>query len=180
MWQVLVNDVSTRDMKLSTSCKTWCSSGLSWVWLAVLIIAIDRYSKWWVVQHLVFQQPLTVWPFFDLTLAYNKGAAFSFLHSASGWQHILLGGLAMVVSVAVLVWLRRLPRNAYWMNTALCLILGGALGNAWDRVLYGYVIDFLSFHWGSWYFAIFNVADSAICVGAFMVMVRWSFASSDR
>ncbi|VVC76243.1 Lipoprotein signal peptidase [Aquicella siphonis] len=153
--------------------KKYLGSGWVWLWLAVIVIVIDRYSKIWVVHHLVYQEPLRLLPFFNLTLAYNTGAAFSFLHSASGWQNWFLGGLALLVSIIVLVWLSRLPARAYWMNIALCLVLGGALGNAWDRILYGYVIDFLSFHWGGWHFAIFNIADSAICAGAFMIFAYW-------
>jgi len=167
------------DMTITSTSKKILRSGLTSLWMTALVIFIDRLSKWWVLQHLTFQEPMQVLPIFNLTLAYNKGAAFSFLHSASGWQHIFLGGLALVVSVIIVVWLCRLPKNAYWMNTALCLILGGALGNAWDRVLYRYVIDFLSFHWGNWYFAIFNIADSAICVGTSMIIISWMFAAKE-
>lgn len=149
------------------------NNGLIWCWLAIAVLLLDRYSKMWVVANLRFQEPLEILPFFNLTLAYNTGAAFSFLHSASGWQNWFLGGLAFVVSAMIVVWLARSERKAVWNNLAYCLILGGALGNAWDRMLYGYVIDFLSFHLGGWHFAIFNLADSAICVGAFMLIVNW-------
>jgi signal peptidase II len=154
------------------------TSGLSWLWLALLVIFIDRYSKIWVVNHLNFQEPIQVLPFFNLTLAFNTGAAFSFLDKASGWQNGLLGGVAVFVSVLMLYWLTQLSVRAYWMCIAISLILGGALGNAWDRFLHGYVIDFLSFHLGNWYFAIFNLADSAICVGAFMIFFYWTFCQS--
>lgn len=147
--------------------------GLAGIWISILVIIIDRYTKIWVLQHLTFQEPLRILPFFNLTLAYNTGAAFSFLHTASGWQNWFLGGLAFIISCLILVWLAKLPARSYWVMTALCLILGGAIGNAWDRILYGYVIDFLSFHLGDWHFAIFNIADSAICVGAFMLMIHW-------
>lgn len=153
--------------------KKLCSSGIAMLWISVLVIIIDRCTKIWVVDHLSFHEPLYVLPFFNLTLAYNTGAAFNFLHNASGWQNWFLGGLAFIVSVIVVGWLTRLSAREYWMTTALCLVLGGALGNAWDRILYGYVIDFLSFHLGDWHFAIFNVADSAICVGAFMIFCYW-------
>lgn len=153
--------------------KNLTSSGLIWLWLTILIIAIDRYSKIWVVDHLTLYEPLAVLPVFNLTLAYNTGAAFSFLHSMSGWQNWVLGGLAFVVSVGVLGWLAKLPARSWWMNISLCLILAGALGNAWDRLHYGYVVDFLSFHLGAWHFAIFNIADSAICIGAVMLLWSW-------
>lgn len=153
--------------------KKYVNSGLLWVWIAIAVLLIDRYSKVWVVDHLRFQEPLEILPFFKLTLAYNTGAAFSFLHSANGWQNWFLGGLAFVVSAVILIWLARSDYKSIWNNLAYCLILGGALGNAWDRISYGYVIDFLSFHLNSWHFAIFNLADSAICVGAFMLIVNW-------
>lgn len=151
------------------------ASGLSFIWIAGLVIFIDRMSKLWVVKHLELYQPMAILPVFNLTLAYNRGAAFSFLHSANGWQNILLGSFAILVSGIVLVWLYQLPRRSYWMNTALCLILGGALGNAVDRALKGYVTDFLDFHWGNMHFAIFNLADSAICIGAIMISLHWLF-----
>lgn len=149
------------------------STGLSWLWITVLVIAIDRYTKMAVIEHLMFMQPFTVLPFFNLTLAFNTGAAFSFLHSMSGWQNIFLSSLAFIASVIVIFWLAKLPARARWMNVALCLILAGALGNAWDRMLFGFVVDFLDFHIGAWHFAIFNIADSAICVGAFMLFWSW-------
>ena len=95
--------------------------------------------------------------------------------TASGWQNGLLGGLAVIVSVLILFWLVQLPLRAYWTCIALTLVLGGALGNAWDRLLYSHVIDFFDFHLGDWHFAIFNVADSAICVGAFMLILQWTY-----
>ena len=134
---------------------------------------VDRYSKSWVVAHLTFQEPLEVLSYFNLTLAYNTGAAFSFLHSASGWQNIFFSGMAFIISTAVIVWLYKTPARERWLCAALALILAGAIGNAWDRLLYGYVIDFLDFHYQGWHFAIFNIADSAICVGAFMLCVYW-------
>lgn len=149
------------------------STGLSWLWIAILVIAIDRYVKIWMVQHLTYQEPMQILPVFNLTLYYNTGAAFSFLHNASGWQNWFLGSLAFIVSFIIVCWLAKSPARERWMNIALCLILGGALGNAWDRISYHHVIDFLSFHLGSWHFAIFNTADSAICVGACMLFLGW-------
>jgi len=149
------------------------SSGLVWLWLVVLLVAVDRYSKFWVTHHLSFFEPFKILPIFNLTLAYNTGAAFSFLHSASGWQNWVLSSLAVIISGGVLVWLSRLRAYEAWMSIALCLILTGALGNAWDRLYYGYVVDFLDFHWGDWHFAIFNIADTAICIGAFMLFWEW-------
>lgn len=149
------------------------NTGIRWLWVAILLIALDRYSKVWAVQHLIFQSPVNILPFFDVTLVYNTGAAYSFLDNASGWQNIFFAGLAGVVSIAIIVWLSRIKVTAWWLSIALCLILGGALGNAWDRLQYQYVVDFLSFYWGSWHFAIFNIADAGISVGAFMLFVQW-------
>lgn len=151
------------------------NTGLRWLWLAIAVIAIDQYSKWWVTTHLAYLQPVYVLPVFNLTLAHNTGAAFSFLHAQSGWQNVFLGSLAAVISIGILIWLSRLPHKARLVPIALCLILGGALGNAWDRINYQFVVDFLSFHWGDWYFAIFNLADSAISVGAGLLFLHWAF-----
>jgi signal peptidase II len=148
-------------------------TGLCWLWLAILIILLDQCAKSWVMTHLMLGEPLMLLPILNLTLAYNTGAAFSFLHTASGWQNIVFGGLAGTVSVFIIYWLFTLSWRIYWLNIALCFILGGALGNAIDRIRYGYVIDFFDFHLGSWHFAIFNIADSAICVGGFMLILHW-------
>ena len=153
--------------------KRFVSTGLFWLWLTVAVVTMDRWSKAWVTDHLYAFNPLELTSFLNLTLAYNTGAAFSFLHAASGWQNWLFGMLAAVVSIFIIVWLSRLPRQAWWQCVAMCLILAGALGNAWDRAIYGYVIDFIDFHYQDWHFAIFNIADSAICVGAAMLVFCW-------
>jgi signal peptidase II len=153
--------------------KKFMSSGLSWLWIAVLVIVIDHYAKMWMVNNLTYQEPLRILPVFNLTLAFNTGAAFSFLHNASGWQNWFLCSLAFIVSFIILGWLSNSPSRDRWMNISLCLVLGGALGNVWDRISYHYVIDFLSFHLGNWHFAIFNTADAAICIGAFMLFLGW-------
>lgn len=153
--------------------RVW-SSGLVWLLLSVMVLLLDRGSKIWMMDALMPGESLPLLPFLNFTLAYNTGAAFSFLHNASGWQHFFLGGLAVGVTLIILVWLSRLPRRDWWHNIALTLILAGALGNAFDRVLYGHVVDFIDFHLGDWHFAIFNVADSAICIGAFMLILLWA------
>ena len=153
-------------------------SGLAWSWLAIGVLAVDQYTKWWVQHHLVWLTPYPVLPFLNLTLVYNKGAAFSFLHSASGWQNGLLGGLSVVVSIVIVGWLSVLRSNARSESIALNLILAGACGNVLDRLSDGYVIDFLDFHWYAWHFAIFNVADSAICVGTILLIWRWGMTLS--
>ncbi|MBA3660369.1 MAG: lipoprotein signal peptidase [Gammaproteobacteria bacterium] len=154
--------------------KKLATTGLAWLFIAILCVGLDRYAKLWMLSNLNLYESLPVTSFFNLTLAFNTGAAFSFLHSASGWQNILFGGLAFAVSVAIIVWLSRISVKDRLTSMGLSFILGGAIGNAWDRIQYGYVIDFLDFHWGDWHFAIFNTADSAICLGAFLLLLQWA------
>ena len=117
-------------------------------------------------------------PFVNLTLTHNTGAAFSLLHRAGGWQRWLFAALAVVVSIAIVIWLKRLPRNARWTAAGLALVLGGALGNLWDRLAHGYVVDFIDFYYGEWHWPAFNVADSAITLGAVMLVAEVVFARS--
>lgn len=136
-----------------------------WLWLSLLVIVIDQYSKNLITQHLMLHEPFAVLPHLNFTLFHNTGAAFSFLGSAGGWQRWLFAVVAIVISGAVLKWLYKLPREQNRQACAFALILGGALGNLYDRMVYGYVIDFFDFYIGTWHFAVFNVADSAICLG---------------
>lgn len=144
---------------------------LGWLWLTVLVLVLDQASKVYFDSALQMYQQIVVIPdYFSWTLAYNAGAAFSFLADSSGWQRWLFALIAVVVSVVLVVWLKRLGRNDTWLAIALALVLGGALGNLYDRVVYGHVIDFILVHWQNrWYFPAFNLADSAICVGAVML-----------
>ena len=160
-------------MRQSKTMSGIAKSGLQWLWVALLLIVVDRYTKIWVTHHLVFQEPVKFLPFLDFTLAYNTGAAFSFLDRASGWQNWLFGLLAAGVSLFIFFWLAKIKAKDRWLAIALCLILGGAIGNVWDRMLYHYVIDFLAFHLENWRFAVFNVADAGISVGAFMLLIHW-------
>ena len=109
---------------------------------------------------------MPVFSWFNLTLQHNTGAAFSFLHDAGGWQRWFFAGVAVAISGALAVWLYRMPRGQWLLALGLGLILGGALGNLWDRLALGYVVDFISVHYGGRYFPAFNLADSAISVGA--------------
>jgi signal peptidase II len=102
-------------------------------------------------------------------LAHNSGAAFSFLANQGGWQRWFFAGIALVVSVALVIWLKKLPRSNRWLAIALALILGGAIGNVYDRIVLGHVVDFLDVYWGRAHFPAFNIADSAITVGAIMM-----------
>ena len=144
---------------------------LGWLLLSVLVLVIDQVSKAHFEGSLeMFQQIVVIPDYFSWTLAYNTGAAFSFLADSSGWQRWLFALIAVVVSAVLVVWLKRLGRNDTWLAIALALVLGGALGNLYDRIALGHVIDFILVHWQNrWYFPAFNFADSAICVGAIML-----------
>lgn len=145
------------------------NSGLRWLWVTVIVLILDRVTKILAEKYLMAHVAFPVIPFFNLTLSYNKGAAFSFLDSASGWQGWIFGGIAVLVSVVILVWLARISKNQKWLSISLTLIVGGALGNLWDRLSYGRVVDFIDLYISYLHWPVFNIADSAICVGAFML-----------
>jgi signal peptidase II len=144
----------------------------------MLVVIADQATKEYITRHFGEFEFRTVLPVLDITRMHNVGAAFSFLASASGWQRWLFIGLAAGVSVAIIVWLCRLPRSGNPLLAAgLSLVLGGALGNLIDRVRLGHVIDFIHFHWDRAYFPAFNVADSAITVGAAFLLLDALFDS---
>ena len=139
----------------------------SWLLLSVLVVLADQASKYYIIQHFGEFEHITLLPVLDVTRMHNVGAAFSFLASASGWQRWVFIGLAGIVSAGIIVWMLRLRERAHGLLACgLALVLGGALGNVIDRIRLGYVIDFIHFHWDRAYFPAFNVADSAITVGA--------------
>lgn len=142
-----------------------------WLWLSALVIGLDQLTKWVAERLLTLHQPVPVLPFFNWTLVYNEGAAFSFLAQAGGWQRWLFLLLSLAVSVGLTVWLARLKPGQHWLAAALALILGGAVGNLIDRACYGHVIDFIELYYRHWYWPAFNVADSAITVGAVMLVI---------
>jgi signal peptidase II len=144
---------------------------LAWLWLSLLVLVVDQATKLYFNNALSMYQQIVVIPdYFSWTLAYNTGAAFSFLADSSGWQRWLFALIAVVVSAVLVVWLKRLGRNETWLAVALALVLGGALGNLYDRVVLGHVVDFILVHWKNvHHFPAFNVADSAITVGAVML-----------
>lgn len=146
-------------------------SGLLWLPVTVAVIALDQFVKLWIVQHLALYRTVRVLPVLDVTLTYNRGAAFSFLAQESGWQKWLFAGLAVVVAAGIVLWLRRLrARSQGLLCLSLTLILGGALGNLIDRLRIGHVVDFILAHWHGVYFPwAFNIADSAITVGAVLL-----------
>ena len=144
---------------------------LAGLWLSAMVIALDQATKHWFEANFSLYQKVEVIPdYFAWTLAYNTGAAFSFLADHSGWQRWLFAAIAIGVSVVLVVWLKRLTASETWLAVALALVLGGALGNLYDRVVLGHVVDFILVHWQNrWYFPAFNIADSAITVGAVML-----------
>lgn len=156
---------------IETVHPTGARGALRWLWLAAAVVAADQLTKWLAAHYLPYATPVPLTPFLNLTLVHNTGAAFSFLSTASGWQRWLFTGLAAGVSGVIVAWLRRLPAQARWQAAALALVLGGALGNLIDRVVHGYVVDFIDFHYLQWHFPAFNLADSAITVGAALLVV---------
>ena len=142
---------------------------LKWLGVGALVIVLDQLSKLWISSHFVYAESYVVTGFFNLVLAHNTGASFSMLSDAGGWQRWLFSGIAMAASAWIL-WLLRKHRQETLFCIALALILGGALGNLIDRLMFGYVVDFLDFHWDEHHFAAFNVADSAINIGAALLL----------
>jgi signal peptidase II len=152
---------------------------LPWFALAVVVILLDHYTKALATANLEYGQPVRVFWWFNLTLQHNTGAAFSFLKDAGGWQRYFFSIVAAIISAVLAVWLYVMPRGQWLLALGLGLILGGALGNLWDRLALGYVVDFISVHYENHYFPAFNIADSAISVGAACMLLD-SFIHRDR
>ena len=153
---------------------------LRWYAVAVLVIVLDQYTKLLAESDLDYGRPVEVFSWFNLTLQYNTGAAFSFLSDAGGWQRYFFSGVALLISVALVIWLYTMPRSDKLLAAALALILGGALGNLWDRLVLGHVVDFISVHYGGYYFPAFNIADAAISVGAALMIFDSLFGRQGR
>ena len=139
-----------------------------WLVVAAVVVAADLATKAWVSHAFIPGDVLEVTPFFNLVLTHNSGAAFSFLAGAGGWQRWFFTAIAIAISVGIVVLLPR--QRDPWLSAALALVLGGALGNLYDRVTLGYVVDFVQLHAGGYYFPAFNVADSAITVGVTLLV----------
>ena len=143
----------------------WC-----W-WLSGSVVVLDQVTKFLAETLLTFHQPVPVLSWFNLLLTYNTGAAFSFLADAGGWQRWFFLGLGLLISIGLIVWLRRLQPTEKWLAAALALILGGAIGNLIDRAWLGQVIDFIQLYYQRWYWPAFNIAHSAITVGAVLLVL---------
>jgi len=142
-----------------------------WLLLSALVIVLDQLSKAWIINHFAYGETYTVLSVFNLVLAHNTGAAFSFLNDAGGMQRWLFSIIAICASAWIILLLRK-HRAQVLFSLSLSMILGGALGNLVDRLSYGYVVDFLSFHWDEHYFPAFNLADSAITCGAILLILE--------
>lgn len=151
-------------------------NALPWWLMAVGVVVLDQVTKLLANAQLELHRAVAVTPFFNLTLMYNEGAAFSFLADAQGWQRWFFIVLSSVVSAVLVVWLTRLERRERWLAVGLALVLGGAVGNLIDRVAYGHVVDFIQVYYQRWYWPTFNVADSAISVGATVLIASSLFS----
>lgn len=147
-----------------------------WFFLSLLVILADQASKYWALSSLVAYQPEPLMPMVNFTLAYNTGAAFSFLSGVGGWHRWFFAVFSTIMSVVLVVWLIRLPSRAVLQCLALSLILGGAIGNLYDRAVLGHVVDFIDVYYQNHHWPVFNIADSAICLGVFFLILDMGFA----
>lgn len=142
-----------------------------WLLIASLVFILDRVTKYLVISYLTLEEPINILPIFNLRFTFNTGAAFNFLDQASGWQEWLFGIIAIGVSIFLIIWQLKIPVKYLWLKIATALVLGGTLGNLYDRIIYHKVIDFLDFYFKQWHYPVFNIADSAICIGATMLII---------
>lgn len=155
------------------------NSGLRWLWLTLVCLVLDQVTKHWVAGYFDLGESLNILPIFSLTYVHNLGAAFSFLADQGGWQRWFFTTIAAIASIVFIVWLAKTPKSQTILSIAFALMLSGAMGNLIDRVLFGYVIDFLDFHWSGNHFPAFNVADSVIFIGA-ALMILDSFTAESK
>jgi len=155
------------------------SPNVKWLWISLLVVALDQVTKHIAEAQLIPHQAVNLLPFFDWYLTYNTGAAFSFLADAGGWQRWLFTAIAIVMSVLIVQWIRKLPAEETLTAISLSLILGGAIGNLIDRIFLGHVIDYIQVWLGTYPFPAFNIADAAISVGAALLILS-SFTSMGK
>ena len=148
------------------------TGNLRWLWLSLGLLVADQLTKWAALAGLEYARPREVLPFFDLTLLYNTGAAFSFLADHDGWQRWFFVFLAVVIVAALLAWLAFVSLDDRRIKAGIAAVIGGAVGNVIDRVAYGHVVDFLDFHVAGWHWPAFNIADAAITIG--VILIIWA------
>ncbi len=158
--------------------KLFTETGLRWWWLTLIFLLADQVTKQLVVSNMDLYQSIDILPFFNLTYVHNPGAAFSFLADQGGWQRWFFTVIAAVASIVFIVWLAKTPKQQALLSAAFALMLSGAVGNLIDRVLFGYVIDFLDFYGFGYHFPAFNIADSMIFIGA-ALMIFDSFKNGE-
>lgn len=154
-------------------------SGIMWLWLAVAGLVADQATKLYVLANFKLHESVDVLPFFNFTYAQNRGAAFSFLSEAGGWQRWFFTAIAVGVSGLLIYWMRGLHKSKRMLNIAYALVISGAIGNLIDRLSYGFVVDFLHLYYENYHWPVFNVADIAICCGAFLIIVD-AFINKDE
>ncbi|WP_100643296.1 signal peptidase II [Alteromonas facilis] len=147
------------------------NTGLRFLWISIVVFIVDQWTKVTVVEQMDLYQSIEVMPFFNLTYVHNYGAAFSFLHDAGGWQRWFFTAIAIGISALLIYWLKQVPKTQLRLPIAFTFILGGAIGNVYDRLVHGYVIDFLDFYYQQWHWPAFNIADSAIFIGAALLIL---------
>lgn len=151
---------------------SWKQSGVRWLWLALVVVALDQLAKLAILDGLPYGGPgIKVLPFFNIVHVYNTGAAFSFLAHQGGWQRWFFAVLAFAICGLLIHWLRKQSVTQRWSGIAYSLIIGGALGNVFDRLVLGHVVDFLDFYWQRAHWPAFNLADSFIFIGAAMIVL---------
>ncbi|MFB6435101.1 MAG: signal peptidase II [Candidatus Malihini olakiniferum] len=159
--------------------KSICSSGLRWLWLALVVLTVDLSVKYWVLANFELGETLALFPSLNLHYARNYGAAFSFLADKGSWQRWFFSSVAIMIVVALLVMMYRNRADQKLSNVAYALIIGGALGNLFDRTWHGFVVDYIDVYIGNSHFATFNLADAAICIEAGLVVLGGGLAPHD-
>lgn len=159
---------------------TLSQTGLKWIWISLLFLLLDQYTKYLAVTYIQPYETIEVMPFFNLVIRYNAGAAFSFLADAGGWQVFFFSGLSFLISGGIIFYMYKLPATQRWTSIALAFILAGALGNLYDRLTLEKVVDFIDWYYGDSHWPAFNIADSVIMLGAGMLLVEGFFTSEKK
>ncbi|AIY65012.1 lipoprotein signal peptidase [Pseudoalteromonas piratica] len=154
-------------------------SGLIWLVLSIVLLALDQITKWVVSTEMSLYQTIDILPVFNFTYVHNYGAAFSFLSEAGGWQKYFFSTIAVTISVLLIYWLKKLPATNKLLCSAYALVLAGAIGNLIDRLVHGYVIDFLHVYYQQYDFPVFNIADVAISIGAALLLLDAFFEQKE-